>query len=334
MARPIDEFVLAWEALSGSSQDEGWRSIQVASAGPCVLMAGRRFPSNEEALLAGFVSASVPTAEKLPEGRGFEVSRADPHGDGKTWLALTRKESGSVELFTEMVGDVSGAMDAAAGEGEERILRTLLSRVRSWQEFMSKGLQALSPEAEIGLIGELSFLGALLDAGVPSSLAVDAWVGPLDGVQDFELGTGAVEVKATVATRGFPAKIGSLDQLDDSVRKPLFVAGARFFQRESGMNLPEFAAGVSNALAADAEASRVFSDRLLAAGYHVGHADRYPRRFSLEGMRVFEVGEGFPRIVQGTVPAGIRRAIYEIDLDRAPGGDAGVVGALERLGAL
>lgn len=334
MARPIDEFILAWGALSGASDEEGWRTIEVASAGPCVLMAGRRFPGNEEALLAGFSVARLPAAEKLPEGRGFEVSRADPLGDGKTWIALTRKESGSVELFAEMVGDVAGAMDASACDGEVRVLRTLLSRVRSWQEFMRKGLQALSPEAEIGLIGELSFLNALLDAGLPAPLAVEAWVGPLNGVQDFKIGTGAVEVKATISTQGFPAKIGSLEQLDDSLSRPLFLAGARLSLRDSGMNLPEFALSAKEALKGDVEALGMFADRLLAAGYHEAHADRYPRRFTLEGTRVVEVGEGFPRIVPGTVPVGIRRVVYEIDLDRAPGEDAGLVGALERLGAL
>lgn len=334
MARLIDEFLMAWGALSGVSGAAGWRSIPVASAGPCVLMAGRSFPGNEEALLAGFSTAKVSPTEKLPEGRGFEVSRADPHGDGKFWIALTRRESGSPELFAEMVGDVAGAMDAVREDGEERLLRTLLSRVRSWQEFMSRGLQALSAEAEIGLVGELSFLRILLEQGVPASPAVEAWVGPLDGLQDFELGMGAVEIKATLASQGFPAKIGSLEQLDDSIRRPLFVSGARFSQRESGMNLPEIAAAVREALGGDQEAIRMFGDRLLVAGFHEAHIDRYPRRFVLEGMKIVEVGEGFPRIIPGTVPDGIRRAVYEIDLDRVPGPDVGVVEALKRLGAL
>jgi hypothetical protein len=333
MARPIDEFALAWDALSGAGAG-GWRSIAVAAAGPCVLMAARRFPGNEEALLAGFSAAWVPTAEKLPEGRGFEVSRADPHGDGKTWLALTRKESGSVELFAEMVCDVAGAMDAASTEGEERLLRTLLSRVRAWQEFMRKGAQALSLEAELGLVGELLFLGAVLDAGVPAQVSLDSWIGPLDGVQDFELGTGAVEVKATLSLQGFLAKIGSLEQLDDSVRKPLFVAGVRLSQRESGRNLPEIAESIRATLTNDSAAVSLFADRLLAAGYTEAHADRYPRRFTTEGIRVVEVGEAFPRLTPGCVPSGVRKAIYEIDFDRAPGVDQGVVGALRRLGAL
>jgi hypothetical protein len=297
-------------------------------------MAGRRFPGNEEALLAGFSRAKVPAAEKLPEGLGFEVCRADPHGDGKTWIALTRKESGSVELFAEMVGDVAGAMDAEATEGEERILRTLLSRVRAWQEFMRKGARTLSPEAEIGLVGELCFLGAIIDAGVPAVIAVESWVGPVDGVQDFVLGTGAVEVKATLASQGFLVRIGSLEQLDDSVHKPLFVAGARFVQRDSGRNLPEFAESVRQMIFGDAEASGMYADRLLAAGYHDTHAERYPRRFAQERMKVIEVVEGFPRLTPGTVPDGIRKAAYEIDLDRAPGPDAGIVRALKATGAL
>lgn len=335
MARPTDEFLVAWNALSGQALEEGWRSIPVAPAGTCVLMAGRRFPGNVEALLAGFSTAKVPSAEKLPEGRGFEICRADPHGDGKTWIALTRKASGSRELFAEMVGDVAGAMDAVAeahAQGrEERLLQTLLGRVRSWQEFMSRGAQALGPEAEIGLIGELSFLRALLEAGVPAPLAVEAWVGPLDASQDFVLGTGAVEVKATLASVGFPAKIGSLEQLDDSVRHPLFVAGARLSRRDSGMNLPEFVETVRAKL--DAEIERLFADRLLAAGYHDAHADRYPRRFALDGTRVIEVADGFPRIVQGNIPNGITNVVYEIDLDRAPSGDAGLLEALKKLGA-
>jgi len=334
MARPNNEFALAWGSLAGTTEDIGWRSIPITSSVPVTMHAGRRFPGNEEALLVAFADKIIPVADKLPDGQGFSIERADPLGDGRTWLALTRKEAGSIELFSSMASDVAGALNAEHGSDESRLLRVFLGRVRSWQEFMRKGAQVLSPEAEIGLIGEIAFLLAVIEAGVQSPVAMEGWVGPLDGVQDFELGTGAVEVKATVSSNGFPAKIGSLEQLDDSVRKPLFVAGVRLLQRESGRSLPEFAASVRDAIELDSGASSMFADRLLAAGYHESQAERYPRRFVVERMRVMQVGEGFPRIVPGSVPDGIRRAIYEIDLDRAPGEVAGVVGTLERLGAL
>lgn len=334
MARQNNGFILAWSSLSGSMEKAGWRSIPISSAGPIPIHAGRRFPGNEEALLVAFADTTIPAGEKLPDGQGFSVERADPNSDGKTWLALTRKAAGGLELFSAMAYDVAEALEAERMADESRLLRVFLGRVRAWQEFMRKGAQILSPEAEIGLLGELAFLRAVMQAGVSPPLAMEAWVGPFDALQDFSLGTGAVEVKATVSSYGFTAKIGSLEQLDDSVRKPLFVAGARLSQRESGRSLPEFASSVRELLEDDSGAATMFSDRLLAAGYHGEHVNHYQRRFSVEGIRVVEVGEGFPRIVPGNVPAGIRRVIYEIDLDRAPGPDVGVIGALKILGAL
>ena len=233
-----------------------------------------------------------------------------------------------------MVGDVAGAMHAAAAGGEEAVLRTLLSRVRAWQEFMRRGVQALSPEAELGLAGELAVLGMLLGAGVSPFASVEAWVGPLGGVQDFNLGDGALEVKATLSERSFPAKIGSLEQLDDGTLKPLFLVGVRFSQRDSGESLPEMAASLSGFLGRFQEAGQGFTERLLAAGYHVSHADRYRRRFSLDKVRVLEVGDDFPRILRGDVADAVTRVKYEIDIDRIPGGDLGLADALAKLGVV
>ena len=334
MARQNDEFVLAWNSLVGVAEGNGWRTILIAAAGSCVLSAGRRFPGNEEALLAGFSAAMVPAAEKLPEGQGFSIERVDPHGDGQTWLALSRSSSGSVELFLAMVCDVSGVLDAEAGADEARLLRVFLGRVRAWQEFMRKGAQALSPEAEIGLVGEITLLAAIIEAGVPAAAAVESWVGPLDGIQDFELGTGAIEVKATLSSTGFPARIGSLEQLDDAVRQPLFVASVRLRQVADGQNLPDFVSALKASIAGDPEAERMFAERLLAAGYFDAHTDRYPRRFDLAGTRLIEVGLGFPRLTPGAVPAGVLKAMYEIDLDKAPGESVGPEAALKRMGAL
>ena len=47
MARPIEEFAVAWQALSGKGDGTGWRCIPVSPAGPCPLLAARRFPGNE-----------------------------------------------------------------------------------------------------------------------------------------------------------------------------------------------------------------------------------------------------------------------------------------------
>lgn len=336
MGRPSKDFLMAWSSLSGDDAEPGWRSIALPPSGPLDVRAGRRSPDNAEAVLVGFPTAKIPAADKLPEGQGFSVERADLEGAGKLWIALSRKSAGSTELFAAMSCDVIGALDdaVAAGTDEARLARVCIGRVGAWQEFMRKGTQALSPEAEIGLVGELVFLGVFISAGVAAGQAIESWVGPLGGIQDFEIGSGALEVKATLSTAGFPAKIGSLEQLDDSIRQPLFVAGARFHQIESGQNLPEFIAVMRAEIQGNSEASRLLSERVLAAGYIDSHKDRYPRRFVLNDIRIIKVGVGFPRLTPGIAPAGITRAMYEIDLDKAPGENIGVNAALKQLGAI
>jgi hypothetical protein len=336
MARPSNEFLMAWSSLTSPNAEPGWQAIALPSAGPLQLRAGRRSPDNAEAVLVCFPSAKLAAADKLPEGQGFAVERADPDGGGKLWLALTRKLVGIEDLFTSMACDVVGTLDdsVATGADEGKLLRAFICRVGAWQEFMRKGSQALSPEAEVGLIGELALLRAIIEAGLAPAAAVKTWVGPLDGIQDFEIGAGALEVKATLSAAGFPARIGSLEQLDDSKRQPLFVAGARLRQSECGKNLPDIVQAMRQAIKGDAEAECLLSERLLAAGYIDSHADRYLRKFEQVGTRVVEVGANFPRMTAGSVPAGIMKSIYEIDLDRVPGDNVGLEGALKKLGAI
>lgn len=336
MARPSEDFLLAWSSLLAEDPAPGWQAIAMQPAGPIEIQAGRRSPDNAEAVLLGFPSTRLAPSESLPEGQGFAVERADADDAVLLRLALTRRPAGSAELFALMTCDVVGALDeaASAGYSEAKLLRVFIGRVGAWQAFMRKGSQTLSPEAELGLVGELMLLRMIIDAGVPLEPAIEAWVGPLDGVQDFELGTGSVEVKATLSAAGFPARIGSLDQLDDSVRQPLFLAGARLRQTDAGQSLPEMVGELRDVVAGEAEAVRLLSEKLIAAGYFDAHADRYVRRFVLVDTRIVEVKEGFPRLTPGSVPLGVTRATYDIDLDKAAVSSTQVADALKKLGAI
>jgi len=334
MARQSNEFALAWASLSGSAIETGWRTIAVAAAGQCALSAGRRFPENQEAVLVGFASINIPAADKLPEGQGFTVERVNLPDESRTWLALTRKDSGSIELFMAMVCDITGMLDVESGAEDTRLLRVFLGRVRAWQEFMRKTTGALGPESELGLVGELMLLGRILELGVAHEVAIGAWIGPLDGIQDFQIGAGAIEVKTTLATVGFPAHIGSLEQLDDSIRQPLFVAGLRLQLMPTGKTLSEIVEDTRDILIFSRDAARTFDERLLRAQYFDGHGDQYRRRFSLVGTSIIEVKGAFPRLTNGCIPNGITKVTYEINLDRVSNDHIELQLVLKQLGAL
>jgi hypothetical protein len=78
----------------------------------------------------------------------------------------------------------------------------------------------------------------------------------------------------------------------------------------------------------------LLSERLIAAGYFDAHADRYVRRFAPADTRVVEVKDGFPRLTPGSVPLGVTKAAYEIDLDKAAGPSVPTADALKKLGAI
>lgn len=336
MARPSKEFSMPWASLAGANVASGWRVIAVDAAGPVRIEAGRRFPGNEEAVLFRFPGVGLPNAEALPNGQGFAVGHADPRDDGTDWLSLSRTSDGSPELFASMACDVAGALDISVGQGDDvhRLLRVFLGRVRAWQEFMRKGALPLSSEAEVGLIGELSTLTAIVAAGVPAGLAAKSWGGPAGELQDFKIGYGALETKTTMSAIGFPARVGSLEQLDDKDRQPLYVVGVKLTQLSSGLDLPGFAAQAKAAVSHDPEASRLVSERLVEAGLFDSDAGRYVRRFALAGMRAYEVTASFPRLTHGTVPEGVNRAIYDIDLEKAGVPAVDLATALIKMGAL
>lgn len=338
MVLPSDgaEFQSAWRALAAgnASATEGWRTIAIGSGAPCSFRAGRRDPGDEEALVVGFRGIRIPDAERLPQARGFAVTRADLGVETAShdWVALCRNSVGSLELFCMMVGDIVLTLTMMHGAAQADLLAAFLERIRSWQEFMQRDSDGvLSAEEELGLMGELSVLEDIVRAGVVPTTALAAWRGPLDGLQDFALGSGAIEVKTSLSSQGFRAVIFSLEQLDDSAVRPIFLAAVRLALDETGSTLPESIAQLRTTVFSAHSARALLDSRLLRAGYADSFASRYTRRFNRVAARILRVDGKFPRLTCANVPLEIRRARYEIDLDLISASDIKLSVALKEL---
>jgi hypothetical protein len=332
-----EELLAAWRALAGNAVQEGWRTIQIGHTCKCRVLAGRHFPGNEEALLVGFASVHVPPADQLPQGRGFLVSRGKLGADmaGCTWVTLRRQNAGSLELFSMMSDDVLTTIEGLGSAGDDRLFNAFIARIRAWQEFMKKsGDGVLGTEAETGLFGELDILQEMMSAGVPCLSAVEAWQGPLEGLHDFAYGTGAIEVKTTASSNGFPVTIGSLEQLDNSLVRPIYLAAVRLVQNVSGQTLPEKIGSLRDMVNDDPVALATLNSRLLHGGFIDALADRYTRRFSRVTQRVIEISGDFPRLTRENVAIQIRKVRYEVDLDLVQTVDTELAQALRELGVI
>ena len=234
-----------------------------------------------------------------------------------------------------MAADVITTLTTARVMDDEQQLGLFLGRIRAWQSFMQRGREGvLDPGAEAGLYGELIMLSSLLESGIPALAAVESWCGPMDGLQDFRTGTGAIEVKTTLSGGGFPAIITSLEQLDDSLIRPLFLAGVRLRLDSTGLSLPDQIDGIRARLRSDSAALTTFEARLLHAGFSSAMSAHYSRCFRHDGTRLLQVDENFPRLTRTCVPSAIRRVRYEIDLDLVSAQPVQLDAALQLLGSI
>jgi hypothetical protein len=338
MAQLADELRIGWKHLdalaSGVAEQDGWRAIAIGARPNLELRAGRRSAGGEEALLVGFRGMKPAQKRPLPESEGFIVEQVQTYDNNVLWIAVTRKRPFTLDLFWSMTADVASKLQVAPGESGEQLFGLFVSRVRDWQEFMRKISAPMSAEEELGLVGEIRVLIALLDLGLSAAAVLQAWEGPSNGIHDFVLGTGAIEVKCSVADAGFSAKIHSLEQLDDTVHKPLFMAAVRLRNDSAGWTLPQHLMHVRERISDDAEAERLLRERLWSIGYSDEHVAKYARTFSLGDIVLFEVREGFPRLIHGTVPLGVRKALYEIELDHVAAAKLSIADAVQLLGAI
>lgn len=331
-----DTLIAAWRALAGETTIEGWRTIPVAIIGQCKVYAGRQFPGNEEALLVRFASAPVLPNDSLPQGRGFFVSRAKiPNEDEACeWITLCRRFAGSPDVFSTMAVDIISTLRQHKSTNDTGLINAFLSRILAWQEFMRRSEHGiLTSNEEVGLHGELEILEQIIAAGVPLAFAVEAWHGPLGGLHDFRLGTGALEVKTTVAPSQRSITIASLEQLDDFVTTPLFLVNVGLRMHSSGKTIGDRVLAIRELLANTNSALMDFENRLLRAGYHNGAAAQYKRKFSCEKKAIYVVNEKFPRLVRGDVPLEIQNVEYVINLDLIRTDTIFLGNALKQLGA-
>ena len=336
MPRPdyLAELRNSWRALAGNDDAGGYRLIDVLSHPQLRVRAGRL--GAEEAIVFAFGGGPRPVAEAPPTGQGFLLTIIDgPNAVGETWYSLCRRPNGDLDMFENVAIDVLNAVLEYKGIDSTLRVRTFLNRMRAWQDFMRKGQPViLSSEEEVGLFGELIALRALIDRGLTADAAVAAWMGPQDGIHDFVLGAGGIEVKTCSRHGRFVARIGELDQLDDSGVRPLYLMAVQLGQTDVGQSLPEKVQEVRDIIAGEVDAPLRFENCLLRLGYVDLHSTSYVRRFSALETRLYEVNDQFPRLYPGNVPSAVLRASYDLDIEAIPVEQVSLEHALSKLGVI
>ena len=309
-----DGLARAWRALARQESGEDWRLVHLAGIGPISVEAGCHFPLGREALIVSFPGSWPITPSRLPEGKGFDVTciEGQPVFAGKTAIALVRRPEGSPDIFIIVVVDILRTLEATGGNPSRDVVEVFLERVREWQAFMARTHRPLSSDAQIGLQGELWMLKLLSNTSLGAG-ALNCWLGPMRSAQDFHVRAGAIEVKSTVRTGSFLARINSIEQLD-SDKAPTFLCAFRFEENADGVSLVSLVAELRERFGL-AGMQRGFEALLMVMGYFDEHAAHYGRALTLKDVRAFHAEGDMPRLSRAATPAAIRSAAYVLDLD-------------------
>lgn len=253
--------------------------------------------------------------EELPDHRVPKLRSLDLRYrllNGGHALVISLTDRSLSDTFATLCLDVVRAGEA--GSGVDQALSLALHRTRRWHYLLRGGAsEELSVEEQRGLVAELAFLRSVVEAKGPE-FALEGWKGPEGASKDFEFPRACVEIKARRAAAKPHIAISSEDQLGD-------VPGARLFLnitdvasavKGDGLTLHEHVGMISALLTPSPFALARFEDLLVAAGYDAAH--KYEdRRWAVGADRVFEVAEGFPRLVT-PMPVGVANVRYSIAL--------------------
>ena len=314
----IDAIWRELEAEAQNSGNSGWLTRFAKPDHSQPLLVGLEVGPKRRALLLPLPSDNIPPKSDWPQCRGLEIFRGSIHGSA--FLGVRLNNLGDAEVFSALAEDV--APRVAASASPQQAADALMARLRKWQKFLAIGLNILSPEAVKALYGELVTMLELLGPAVGLATSVRAWMGPQHAHQDFQFPGSAVEVKTTASKGPQIVRISSERQLDTVGVGPLFLYVLSLDERttEAGDNfegetLPHVIDRVRGAITTSEVAGDLFEDRLLEAGYRSADADHYhTRRFAIRNSYLFEVTDGFPRVIEADLPSGIGEVMYSLSL--------------------
>ncbi|MFK3788636.1 PD-(D/E)XK motif protein [Pseudomonas piscis] len=237
------------------------------------------------------------------------------------------KVSGKGTLFIDIMS-LDRTLDPVFAELAEDILRriedgnvptaSVIAAIEDFRELLKEHPRVEVPDSKIlGLVGELYILRRLTDY---SLTAVGSWTGPYELRHDFRRRAHALEVKTSGRSDAKKVSIHGVDQLRAPAGGTLLLAHVRMERAEDGM----LSVGkLYDSLVTLGGDGGLICRGLAALDCLDPYAEKWNRlSFSLEGMQLYFVDDGFPRIVEssfvmGALPQGVATVGYEVDLDQA-----------------
>jgi len=304
-----------WQELRDSAPraSTGYRMRQYGTSGHTRCYAAISEPDGCPAFIIELGASEPRIRFSAFSTRAFTVDyqKADGISLGSVALILVLHDSAFAELFAILCTDVENAINLSPNANA--VPREAAAVFERWRAFLQRRSALLTREEVRGLIGELVTLARLTSLIGPEA-AVDAWKGPIGGVRDFENEIIHAESKTFSPSTGVSVYISDPLQLEAPSGHPLKLVCVALDQSPSGDTLMDYVLAVESLLQRHGNSLDLFRQRVAAAGFLPSMAAALPETFVAFEPRVFEVRDGFPRILPGSIPPGVRSVRFALEL--------------------
>lgn len=228
-------------------------------------------------------------------------------------VSVTLTNQRFLDTFAKIAADVASYTMPLDNESEA--VSIFCTKVNSWKNIFSRGInEALSPEEQVGLYGELELLKSLINEGIPTNEVVDAWKGADAEDKDFQFHNIGIEVKSSIKQDKM-VKISNIRQLDTAGYDELYLYYYSFAKSNGGtLTLPAQIDEIRSLLVGSPFLDE-FESKLLNAGYNDSEKENYKASYTLTYEECFKVTEKFPKIIKGTVVDAVIDVSYIVDLN-------------------
>ncbi len=308
----------------------------VAEISAVEVRAARRVADGLEALQLVVAPGAIVGVVEWPESAGFAVLVYETGihaGSRRIEIILQLADARFRDVFLALCEDVCSVL-ADASE-ESAAVHAFHSRLMRWQSFLKRHApEGLSPEAQVGLFGELKVMVDVLMCGGQLAKVLRAWRGCKGAAQDFQFEGWALEVKTSRAAILERVSVSNVQQLDEDALVPLFLTVVHVQASPvAGETLVELVARVRERVG---DVGReALDDGLMEVGYLDIHDTLYSgTKYGILEVLHHEVRDGFPRIQREQLPDGVKKVRYDISIDAARGfrvSESAVYTILERM---
>ncbi|WP_426233887.1 PD-(D/E)XK motif protein [Pseudomonas sp. TWP3-2] len=216
-------------------------------------------------------------------------------------------------VFSEIVEDILRRISEGFSP-----TKAVSASIDEFRELLKgKPREEISENVILGLVGELEIMRRLVSHNHAAS---ETWTGPFQLRHDFRQGNHALEVKTSRRSDATRIYVTGVDQLAAPVGGTLHLAHMRLECVKGG----ELSVGMIYDSLLKVGVNRETLDKGLSA---VGCSDPYGyewnnHSFTFGELTVYEVTEGFPRIIGSSfagaiLPAGVSALEYQVDLSHA-----------------